>query len=98
VFTIRPGLFRFRLLDSSSFANPSRSMTDNPPRRFPPPWTLYENPESFVVLDANGHALAYVYFEDERGRREVMKLISRRRRATDWKLCEETSPASIRSE
>ena len=48
-----------------------------PSRRFPPPWSLYENPESFVVLDANGQSLAYVYFEDERGRREVMKRLTR---------------------
>jgi hypothetical protein len=34
------------------------------PRRFPPPWTVDENEESFVVTDANGQALAHVYFED----------------------------------
>jgi len=37
-------------------------------RRFPPPWTIDENPESFVVRDANGQALSYFYFEDEAGR------------------------------
>lgn len=42
-------------------------------RRFPPPWTV-EDPDTklgqdcFIVRDANGHALAYVYFEDEPGR------------------------------
>jgi hypothetical protein len=30
-------------------------------RRFPPPWTIDENPESFVVRDANGQALGYFY-------------------------------------
>ena len=46
-------------------------------RRFPPPWTIEENPESFVVRDATGHALVYVYFEDERGRRQAMKRLTR---------------------
>jgi hypothetical protein len=39
-------------------------------RRFPPPWTI-------VVRDHNGHALAYVYFEDEPGRRSAAKLLTR---------------------
>jgi hypothetical protein len=39
--------------------------------RFPPPWSV-EEPDPkldrhwcYIVRDANGHALAYVYFEDE---------------------------------
>jgi hypothetical protein len=36
-------------------------------RRFPPPWTVEERAAAFAVCDANGHALAYVYFEDEPG-------------------------------
>ena len=42
------------------------------PRRFPPPWSVVEGEESFVIWDANGQALAYVYFEDEESRRSVM--------------------------
>jgi hypothetical protein len=34
-------------------------------RRFPPPWTIDEHAESFIVRDATGQALAYFYFEDE---------------------------------
>jgi hypothetical protein len=34
-------------------------------RRFPPPWSIEEREESFIVKDANGQALAYLYFEDE---------------------------------
>jgi hypothetical protein len=34
-------------------------------RRFPPPWSIEEHTESFIVKDANGQALAYLYFEDE---------------------------------
>jgi hypothetical protein len=46
------------------------------PRRFPPPWQVIEHPESFEVQDATGQALAYVYFEDEDGRRNAMKRLT----------------------
>jgi hypothetical protein len=46
-------------------------------RRFPPPWTVEELDECFVVRDNNGQALAYVYFEDEPGRRSAAKLLTR---------------------
>ena len=45
-------------------------------RRFPPPWSVEESPACFTVLDANGQKLAYVYFEEEPGRRGVAKLLS----------------------
>jgi hypothetical protein len=38
-----------------------------PPRRFPAPWSVEEQPACFVVRDHNGQALAYVYFEEEPG-------------------------------
>jgi hypothetical protein len=31
------------------------------PRRLPPPWKAEKIPGGFVVHDANGQALAYVY-------------------------------------
>jgi hypothetical protein len=34
-------------------------------RRFPPPWIIEETDACFIVRDANGQALAYVYFEEE---------------------------------
>ena len=46
-------------------------------RRFPPPWTVEETDACFIVRDANGHALAYVYFEDEPGRRSAARLLTR---------------------
>jgi hypothetical protein len=36
-----------------------------PARRFPPPWSVEEQPSCLVVRDHNGQQLAYVYFEDE---------------------------------
>jgi hypothetical protein len=43
------------------------------PSRFPPPWSVEEQPACFVVRDHNGRALAYAYFEDEPGRRSAGK-------------------------
>jgi hypothetical protein len=34
----------------------------------------------FIVRDADGHALAYVYFEEEPGRRAAAHLMTRARR------------------
>jgi hypothetical protein len=45
--------------------------------RFPPPWSVEELEACFVVRDQNGQALAYVYFEDEPGRRSAAKLLSK---------------------
>ena len=32
---------------------------------FPPPWTIEEHSESFIVKDATGQALGYFNFNDE---------------------------------
>ena len=46
-------------------------------RRFPPPWTAEVTPPNcFIVRDANGQKLAYVYYESEPGRRSAAKLLS----------------------
>jgi hypothetical protein len=37
-------------------------------RRFPPPWSAEETDACFVVRDANGQALSYVYFEEGAGK------------------------------
>ena len=51
-------------------------------RRFPPPWSVDDpdvklGQDCFIVRDANGQALAYVYFEDEPGRRSAAHLLTR---------------------
>jgi K+/H+ antiporter YhaU regulatory subunit KhtT len=46
-------------------------------RRFPPPWRVEEIAESLKIVDATGQALAYVYFEDEAGRRMTMKRLTK---------------------
>jgi hypothetical protein len=48
-----------------------------PARRFPPPWSVEELDACFVVRDQNGEALAYVYFENEPGRRSAAKLLAK---------------------
>jgi hypothetical protein len=42
---------------------------------FPPPWTVEELDARFVVRDQSGQQLAYVCFENERGRRSAAKLL-----------------------
>jgi len=43
-------------------------------RRFPPPWSVEEyNDACFIVRGNDGQQLAYVYFEDEPGRRSAAK-------------------------
>ena len=46
-----------------------------PPRCFPTPWSV-ETDACFIVRDANGQALAYVYFEEEPGRRSAAHLLT----------------------
>ena len=47
-------------------------------RRFPPPCSVVEeNAACFIVKDNDGRSLAYVYFEDEAGRRSAAKMLTR---------------------
>jgi hypothetical protein len=52
-------------------------MTEQPHRRFPPPWSVEETAPCFIVRDANKQALAFVYYEDEQGRRTTAKMLTR---------------------
>jgi hypothetical protein len=51
-------------------------MTDAP-RKFRPPWKAEEQGESFVVSDADDHPLAFVYFEEEIKRRDIMNRLTK---------------------
>ena len=60
------------------------------PRRFPPPGPSRKTDACFIVRDANGQALAYVYFEEEPGRRSAAQVLTRdeaRRIAAKWRSC-----------
>ena len=48
-----------------------------PPRRFPPPWTVEDLGSCFVVIDSGGQKLAYVYYEEEPGRRSAAKMLTK---------------------
>jgi hypothetical protein len=48
-----------------------------PERHFPPPLSVAELDSCFVVKDANGQALAYMYFEKEPRRRLRRELLTR---------------------
>jgi hypothetical protein len=53
-------------------------MIDTPEaRRFPSPWVAEETDACFIIRDHSGYALAYVYFEDEPGRRSSAHLLTR---------------------
>jgi hypothetical protein len=46
-------------------------------RRFTPPWTSDDNGSAFIVKDASGQALAYVYYEEKAGRRAAANVLTR---------------------
>ena len=46
-------------------------------RLFLAPWSVEKSDACFVVRDHNGQKLAYVYFEDEPGRRSAAKLLTK---------------------
>jgi hypothetical protein len=50
----------------------SAAALDMTGRTFTPPWQIDESTESFCIRDAKGQPLAYVYYEDETGRRMAM--------------------------
>jgi hypothetical protein len=57
---------------------------------FPPPWSIEDLGACFVVKDGGGQKLAYVYYEEEPGRRSSAKLLTKdeaRRIAANWRSC-----------
>jgi hypothetical protein len=45
-----------------------------PARRFPLPWSVEEQDAYYVVRDHDGRQLAYVYYENEPGRRSAANI------------------------
>jgi hypothetical protein len=48
-----------------------------PLRRFSPPWEIEDNGACFIIRDAAGQPLSYVYYENEPGRRTAAGLLTR---------------------
>jgi hypothetical protein len=46
------------------------------PRRFPAPWKAQRVPRGYVVKDATGHSLAYVYARESDGQADVAKVLT----------------------
>src|SRR6516165_8696892 len=72
--THRRGRCRRMGLLASGF---SVALMPSTPRRFPPPWSVEELDACFVVIDSAEQKLAYVYFEEEPGRRSAAKLLTK---------------------
>jgi len=47
-----------------------------PPRRFPAPWSAEPQPNYYVVRDADGQQIAYVYYSNDPDRRSAAKLLT----------------------
>ena len=62
-------------------------------RRFPQPWKVEELEACFFVTDSGGQELAYIYYEDEPGRRSAAKQLTKdeaRRIATNIAMLPES--------
>ena len=74
-------------LETSAYQPPpgslSSQVSDDRQARGPPlpaPWIAEETDACFIVRDANGQALAYVYFQEEPGRRAAASALPPPRR------------------
>jgi hypothetical protein len=46
------------------------------PRRFPPPWTVDQIPGGYVVKDASGQSLAYLYARETKAKADTAKVLT----------------------
>jgi hypothetical protein len=44
------------------------------PRNFPPPWSAELQPNYYVVRDADGQQIAYVYYSNDPERRSTVRM------------------------
>jgi hypothetical protein len=65
-----------RLLTRADGA-PRASRDHSVPEQFRPPWSVKDLAGCFVVKARGGQELAYIYYEDDPGRRSIVKLLSR---------------------
>ena len=66
---------KLKLLDGPPHTEPAEQVAA---RRFPPPWSVEDyNDAYYIVRDRDGQALAYVYYEQESGRRSAAKLLTK---------------------
>jgi hypothetical protein len=56
-----------------------------PQRRFPPPWHADPMPGGYVVLDANGQALAYLYSRDNDAEARQAKVLTKDEARRIWR-------------
>ena len=63
--------------ESIAAAQRKRGAGSVTPGAFPAPWSVKALKESFVVQDATGQGLAYIYFDEQPQRRSVKKRLSR---------------------
>src|SRR6516165_2119854 len=47
------------------------------PRRFPSPWSAELQPNYYVVRDADGQQIAYIYYSNDPDRRAAAKLLTK---------------------
>src|SRR5262245_13047058 len=55
------------------FAQQARSKRIRMSRSFPPPWTFEQIPGGYVVKDATGQSLAYVYARDTKAQADTTR-------------------------
>ena len=58
------------------------SLRDLRSRRFPSPWSAERIPCGYVVKDATGQALAYVYARDTKAEADIAKVLA----MDEWRL------------
>jgi hypothetical protein len=72
--TVRSGLQESVQFDTDS---PDNATMAEPSRRFPPPWRADPMPGGYVVRDANGQALAYLYCRDNDAEARQAKVLTK---------------------
>jgi hypothetical protein len=55
---------------------PRDRLSPCPPRRFPPPWRVDKIPGGYIVRDATGQALAYVYSRENEAEARQAKVLT----------------------